>query len=680
MGATFTSAISTGADFAIDPSNGNVIYLSGRRVSSDAGASFTSIAGQYFPAFLPTSVVEQTLEPGTALQEALLAPTTEGTWDPLSVAPWLTPTVPWVRLDSDGSRTVTAKNLAPGNYSTDVVLNLSGEQARIPLRLTVVQRQAPLSRLSVRRVAGTGQVAFAGNGGPATQASFETFFTGMCFDPQGNLYVSTRDRIRRITPQGTITSFAGPASDGPTVSIGSIGTGTTGTGITIACTADGVYMISNADNEIRLLRYSGLNELFYKPTPGQVFVSFADLLATPNGQLYLNASSSIYRRDGNTWTRLLQSPSSISDIGSDRDGNILFNSSRQVSRLNQAGVVTLLGGLPNPTINFAGDNGPALQAAFGFSAAVIGDKDGNVLFGATNRVRAIYPSGIVQSIIGDGDLINPLPDGALADSGSLPTVNGFARDPNGVVYATLTNNTIVRFEAAAAPVPAISNGGVVSLASSQRRVAAGGIFSIYGTELASREALASGVPLATLLNGIQVRVNGVPVPLYYVGPLQINAQMPANQPAGTVRVQVVRDGVASVESTVEVVAASPDILRYGANRAVAINENGSLNGPGSSARPGQFLVVYLTGIGPVDQNVATGAAAPTNPLARATSAFNATIGGRPATVGYLGLAPGFVGLGQANLQVPAGLAAGDHELVITINGVESNRVVVTVGT
>ena len=45
---------------------------------------------------------------------------------------------------------------------------------------------------------------------------------------------------------------------------------------------------------------------------------------------------------------------------------------------------------------------------------------------------------------------------------------------------------------------------------------------------------------------------------------------------------------------------------------------------------------------------------------------------------FLGLASGFVGLAQADVQVPEGLKAGDYPLVITVNGVKSNTATVSV--
>jgi len=85
----------------------------------------------------------------------------------------------------------------------------------------------------------------------------------------------------------------------------------------------------------------------------------------------------------------------------------------------------------------------------------------------------------------------------------------------------------------------------------------------------------------------------------------------------------------------------------------------------------------MTGQGPVSPSVATGAAAPSSPLSNATAPASATIGGQNAPIKFLGLAPGWVGLLQANIQVP-NLSFGDYPLIVTIGGVASTSALVTV--
>jgi|CZKS01.1.fsa_nt_gi hypothetical protein len=60
-----------------------------------------------------------------------------------------------------------------------------------------------------------------------------------------------------------------------------------------------------------------------------------------------------------------------------------------------------------------------------------------------------------------------------------------------------------------------------------------------------------------------------------------------------------------------------------------------------------------------------------------SASYSLTVGGQPAEVQYVGLAPGFVGLYQANFKLPT-LTAGSHPMVLTIDGVSSNAASVVV--
>jgi len=231
---------------------------------------------------------------------------------------------------------------------------------------------------------------------------------------------------------------------------------------------------------------------------------------------------------------------------------------------------------------------------------------------------------------------------------------------------------------AAPPQPKV--GGVVNGASyvSGAAVAPGSIISIFGSNLGSGEASASTVPLFTTLLDTSVTINGVPVPLYYVGPGQINAQVPLEMfTPGTASVVVTVNGVSSSPFTFKVAAPAPGIFYYGTGRAVAINPDGSLNGPSAPAKPGDVLIVYLTGQGEVTNPVVDSAPGQASPLSQTVATTTVKIGGTNATVFYSGLAPDFVGLMQLNVQVPT-VAAGDQPMVVTIGGAVSNSELITV--
>jgi uncharacterized protein (TIGR03437 family) len=98
----------------------------------------------------------------------------------------------------------------------------------------------------------------------------------------------------------------------------------------------------------------------------------------------------------------------------------------------------------------------------------------------------------------------------------------------------------------------------------------------------------------------------------------------------------------------------------------------------SPARPGEYLVLYLVGMGQTDYPPAAGAASPGNPLARVTSAPVVTLGSSPAPVLFAGLSPGSVGLYQIDIQVPNVPVDGNLMLTVIQGGVVSNVTVLPV--
>ena len=203
---------------------------------------------------------------------------------------------------------------------------------------------------------------------------------------------------------------------------------------------------------------------------------------------------------------------------------------------------------------------------------------------------------------------------------------------------------------------------------------AGSLFSIYGYNLATGTAQPTSTTYPTTLGGASVTVNGESAPLSYASTGQINAEMPLDITAGVATV-VVKVGTTvsnSVAVTVPATAA-PGVFVSGANRAIAQNFPSYVqNSPTTPAPTGSVVIVYFTGGGPVQGGsvLVTGHAAP-NQVFPVTGTTAATIGGVTATLDYVGLTPGFIGLYQANIVVPK-IAAGDHNLILTIGGTPSS--------
>lgn len=215
--------------------------------------------------------------------------------------------------------------------------------------------------------------------------------------------------------------------------------------------------------------------------------------------------------------------------------------------------------------------------------------------------------------------------------------------------------------------PHINTDGIVIHGGVSKTVSPGSLVDIYGTNLAA----------ADTSTGVRVLVNGKPAPLIYVSDKQIIFQAPFETALGTATVVVLSGNTPSADAPMTVQPAAPSILTYGDNRAIALNQDNTLNASANGAKPGSVLVAYLIGSGPLDHPIATGASAPAAPLSRETLSTNVTIGGSQATVEFAGLAPGFVGLMQLNFVTPD-LAPGDYPMQVTIGSAMSNQPLVTV--
>jgi uncharacterized protein (TIGR03437 family) len=187
---------------------------------------------------------------------------------------------------------------------------------------------------------------------------------------------------------------------------------------------------------------------------------------------------------------------------------------------------------------------------------------------------------------------------------------------------------------------------------------------------AAQPTAAATIPLPYALGGVSMLINGVPTPLLYADSRQINLQIPFENQAGSALLMVRSPQGASLEYPLTIAAAVPGVFQMTGNWAVATDAAGALITPSHPAAPGSTIVVYLTGIGVLTTTPSDGSATPLSPLAWATLPFTATVGGMNAPVRFLGLTPGFVGLAQANLQVPL-LSTGDYPLVITIGSAAS---------
>jgi uncharacterized protein (TIGR03437 family) len=300
--------------------------------------------------------------------------------------------------------------------------------------------------------------------------------------------------------------------------------------------------------------------------------------------------------------------------------------------------------------------GSKLENSIGFQTVNGSPLTGSMNIGLTN-VMITPPNGTATA----------LTSANAATLGNLLT-NG---DNVNIVYGSLPKAT--------SP-PLIPGGGVVNGASFAAGVpiVPGSIAAVFGSNFGSSPA------------GVTIVAGGIVAPLLGFSPQQINFQVPWQLSGETQTTFTITSGdVTSAPVTVPLSNVAPGIfLLNAASQAAVLVANTAIitapvgTFPGSRpAQHGEYLSVYSTGLGSVTHQPATGAPAGGNPISVTnTNPISASIGGVPAPVSFSGLAPGFLGLYQVNVQVPPNAPTGSAvPLTISIGGKTSNQANIAVG-
>jgi uncharacterized protein (TIGR03437 family) len=226
--------------------------------------------------------------------------------------------------------------------------------------------------------------------------------------------------------------------------------------------------------------------------------------------------------------------------------------------------------------------------------------------------------------------------------------------------------------------PAVGVATIVSTSSFQNgSVAPGDHVTILGLNLGPVQGIRADASrtLPASLGGTTVTFDGVPAPLFYVSDRLVALQAPFTlTPGSTTRVQVVSGSGSSSAASLSVVPSKPGIFTTeagGRGQAKAVNQDGNLNGERTPAAPGSVISVMATGLGQVDPPITAGTPPPADRLSRTVLPVSASIGGRPATVAFAGAAPGYTGVYQVNITVPANLPTGTARLVLISDGTPS---------
>ncbi len=221
--------------------------------------------------------------------------------------------------------------------------------------------------------------------------------------------------------------------------------------------------------------------------------------------------------------------------------------------------------------------------------------------------------------------------------------------------------------------PFIEADGVTNTASGFEAVSPGSLFTIRGESFTAESRTASaGIDLPFQLGGLSVCVEQRPAPLYLGAADEIRAQLPWEIPPGRRQATVYRAGVASQPAAVEVVASAPGIFEGALFRpGLPCPVNGE-----NGVRPGDYLEVYGTGLGPGIAAVDTGRS-PREPIETMTAA-QASLGERDIEVVYSGLLTGAAGVHQTNVRIPLDFEPGVFQLRLRQDAALSNGVALQV--
>ncbi|MEO5925689.1 MAG: hypothetical protein ABIR70_17845 [Bryobacteraceae bacterium] len=470
---------------------------------------------------------------------------------------------------------------------------------------------------SVTLVAGAnGFPTNLGDGGPAVAAKI-TSPVGLAFDSLGNLYIAEAfsSRVRKVTPQGVISTFAGTGFAGYS------GDGGLPTLAKLAAPVD--VEVDSAGN-----------------------VYIADVSAAvvrkvaPNGIITTVAGNGThgFSGDGGLATKAMLSGAAA--IALDPSGNLFIADRSQaggtfiatpdnnrIRMVNTNGIISTISG------SFPGYNGEGLlssSAASGGPVALATDARGNlyVAEASTERVRVLTAQPAASSVV-------------------ISSVNTAGGSPD------VSQNDWIEIKG-------------VNLAPASVG-AAGMVWS------SAPEFLTGKMP--TELSNVSVTVNGKSAFVYFISAGQINVLTPLDNSTGSLTIVVNNNGVSSAPYAVNVKTSSASFLRFGATNYIAATHadtNASLLGPTSisvpgyaftPARPSETIVLYAVGFGLPVATLVNGSSSqfgvlPTLPVVQ--------IGGTAAQVTFAGIIS--PGLTQINVVIPTSAANGDNTVTASYGG------------
>jgi uncharacterized protein (TIGR03437 family) len=396
---------------------------------------------------------------------------------------------------------ITSGTLPPGlslNSSTGAITGMPSTFSDTTFTLGVTDSSTPnqtahqlftvssAQTYNISTLAGTGSAGFAGDNGPATAAQLNNP-NGVTVDAAGNVYItdSNNHRIRKVSPNHTITTFAGngkagfSGDGGPAISAQLYYP----SDVTVDLVGN-VYIADNNNNLVRKVSPQGvITTVAGSGQPGfsgDGGPATSAQLRNPDG-VGLDASGNLYIADYNNGLVRKVDPSGVistiagggsccgwgdgnlalsagfnapSGVHADSAGNLYVSvegQNRIAQVLTNGFIRTLVGGNGS---GYSGDGGPSYSAQLNVPADVAIDAAGALYIPDyyNNRIRKVTPDLTITTIAGSGSSGGFSGDGGPALSALLNRPSGIAVDLSGRVYIADSSNNRVRVLTPAVPV------------------------------------------------------------------------------------------------------------------------------------------------------------------------------------------------------------------------------------